>query len=95
MGYGCLDRPISLLGTKNKGTLMNERGINDNVTILMDESGLAEETTSKIIDEGRASLSENSQQLEETIAEKQQVYSAGSAPSIHEYHGQGKNKTHE
>ena len=62
----------------------DERGINDNVTILMDESGLEADATSKKIDTGRASLSEDSQQLEETVAEKQKVYSAGSAPSIHE-----------
>ncbi len=62
----------------------NERDINDNVTVLMDESGLEVDAATKIIDEGRASLSADSQQLEETVADKQQVYSAGSAPGIHE-----------
>jgi len=62
----------------------DERGISDKVTILMDESGLEVDAANNKIDAGRTSLSEDSQQLEETVAEKQKVYSAGSAPSIHE-----------
>ena len=36
------------------------------------------------IDKGHASVTAESRQLEETVADKQRVYSAGSAPGIHE-----------
>ncbi len=68
---------------RNAG-IPHERSINDNVAVLMDESGLEMDGTTKKIDDGRASLSAESRQLEGTVADKQQVYSAGSAPSIHE-----------
>jgi len=68
---------------RNAG-IPHERSINDNVAVLMDESGLEMDGTTQKIDDGRASLSAESRQLEGTVADKQQVYSAGSAPSIHE-----------
>ncbi len=62
----------------------HEWSINNSVAVLMDESGLEMDGATQKIDVGRASLSAESRQLEGAVTDKQQVYSAGSAPSIHE-----------
>ncbi len=68
---------------RNAG-IPRERSINDSVAVLMDESGREMDRATQKIDDGRASLASESRQLEGTVADKQQVYSAGAAPSIHE-----------
>ncbi len=44
------------------------------------------------IDTGRASLTGDGKQLEETVKDKQRVYSMGTAPGIHETMDKVKNK---
>lgn len=61
-----------------------ERDVSDNAATVYDESGLDMDAANSRIDTGRASLTGDGQQLEETVKEKQRVYSVGTAPGIHE-----------
>lgn len=61
-----------------------ERDVNDSVATMMDESGRGMDTATTRIDTERASLTADSQKLEETVKDKQRIYSVGTAPGIHE-----------
>jgi len=62
----------------------DERNVSSEVATLMDESGLEMDTATQKIDSGRASLSSDNKQLDDTVTDKQQIYSVGSVPGIHE-----------
>ena len=78
--------------TARSAGIPDKRSINDTAATLMDESGVGMDTATKNIENGHSSLSADSQQLEGTVADKQRVYSAASAPSIHETMDTAKNK---
>jgi hypothetical protein len=61
-----------------------ERDVSDNAATVFDESGLGMDATNSRIDTGRASLTTGGQKLEETVKDKQRIYSVGTAPGIHE-----------
>jgi hypothetical protein len=67
-----------------KAGVPGERDVNDNAAAIMDESGLGMDATATRIDKGRASVTTDSQKLEETVKDKQRIYSVGTAPGIHE-----------
>ncbi|MFQ5469731.1 MAG: conjugal transfer protein TraG N-terminal domain-containing protein [Gammaproteobacteria bacterium] len=61
-----------------------ERDVSNNAATIMDESGLGMDAATTRIDKGRASVTTESRQLEETVEDKQRIYSVGTAPGIHE-----------
>jgi hypothetical protein len=64
--------------------IQGERDVSDGVATLMDESGLGIDAATTRIGMGRASVTDDGQQLEETVEDKQRIHSVGTAPSIHE-----------
>jgi len=62
----------------------DEQAISGGAATIMDESGLKMDTATTAIDKDRDSLSSGSEQLKETVQDKQRVYSVGAAPGVHE-----------
>jgi len=69
-----------------------ERDVKDNAATVFDESGLGMDAANSKIDTGRASLTGDGQKLEETVKDKQRIYSVGTALGIHETMDKVKNK---
>ncbi len=71
-------------GMAQKAGVTDERDVKDNAASIMDESGFDMDATTTRINKGRASVTTDSQKLEETVEDKQRIYSVGIAPGIHE-----------
>jgi len=62
----------------------SDQDIRDKAANIMDESGTKMDAATTIIGEGQDSLPSSGEQLKETVKDKQRIYSAGEAPSMHE-----------
>ena len=73
-----VDRAAYEAGIPNKGT------IQQNATTIMDDSVTDMNATTKIMDTGSSGATHDGNNLKDIVVEKQEVYSTGTAPSIHE-----------
>ena len=76
---------------RNAG-IPTENTIQQNVTAVVDESIADMNATTNMMDKGSSRVIKEGDDLEGVVNEKQEVYSAGAAPSIHETMDQAKKK---
>lgn len=76
----------------SKADIPSKAMLRDNVAIAMDSSINDMNATTAEIDKGTASANYEKITLESTVVEKQEIYSAGAAPSIHETMDKAKKK---
>ena len=87
------DRDISEVeNSASRAGIQSGEVLQNNVTTVMDSSIGDMNATASILDKGTASTDQNKDELESTVTEKQDIYSAGAAPSIHETMDKAKNK---
>lgn len=70
----------------------NESSVQQNVTAVMDDSVTDMNATTKIMDKGSSEIIREGDDLKDTVNEKQDVYSVGAAPSVHETLDKAKKK---